>query len=99
MSWRSWPSPPSPCAPWLPRRIEEMGRPGQTNDYSFQGTENANIVGFDHALYRLGLRDRRLIRLLQGAAILAVGAWVARQVAGGRLPRGAACSLVALYSI
>jgi hypothetical protein len=58
------------------------------------------MLGFDHAFYRLGLRDRRMIRLSQYAAVLVLGAWVAREVLGaGRLPRPAACSLVALYAM
>src|SRR6266566_2587174 len=80
-------------------RIEVLSEPGKVNDYSFQGARNESIIGFDHLFYRLGLRDRRLIRTLQYLAVAASGLWVAWQVVVARLPRGAACSLVALYSM
>jgi hypothetical protein len=80
-------------------RIKQLEAPGQVNDYSFEGTQPENMLGFEHAFYRLGLRDRTAIRLAQYAGVLLLGAWVARQVVGhDRLPRAAACSLVALYS-
>jgi hypothetical protein len=60
----------------LLERIDQMGRPGQTNDYSYQGSQNETIIGFDHLLYLLGLRDRVVIRGIQAAAIVALGAWV-----------------------
>jgi hypothetical protein len=83
----------------LVRRIGEMSRPGAVNDYSYQGTRNANILGFDHALYRLGMRDRPAISAVQTVAVGLLGAWVAWQVLGERLPRAASCSLVALYAM
>jgi hypothetical protein len=80
-------------------RIKQLEASGQVNDYSFEGTRPENILGFQAALYRLGLRDRTLIGWGQYAAVLVLGAWVARQVVGRRrLPRAAACALVALYS-
>jgi hypothetical protein len=80
-------------------RIEERQAPGQINDYSFDGPINETILGFEHAFYRLGLRDRSLIRGAQFGALLLLGAWVARKVlAAPAFPRAAACSLVALYS-
>jgi hypothetical protein len=83
----------------LPERIGQLEAPGQVNDYSFEGMQTDNIVGFEHAFYRLGLRDRTVIKVGQYAAVLLLGAWVAWQVHGrDRLPRAAACSLVALYS-
>jgi hypothetical protein len=84
----------------LLERIQQLAAPGAVNDYSFEGSRHENILGFDHALYRLGLRDRRVIRVAQYLLLLALGAWVARQVVfRGGLPRAAACSLVALYSV
>src|SRR5207249_3394308 len=57
----------------------------------------------DHALYRLGMRDRSAIRIVQYLLLGLLGAWVARQVLPvgqvANLPRGAACSLVALFSL
>jgi Glycosyltransferase family 87 len=81
------------------QRIESLSGPGQVNDYSFQGTQYATMIGFDHALYRLGLRHRTIIRNLQLLAVLLLGAAVAVQVVAARLPRPALCSLVALYSV
>jgi hypothetical protein len=80
-------------------RIRQLEAPGRVNDYTFEGPRNENIIGFEHAFYRLGLRDRTTIRLTQYAAVLLLGVWVAREVLPcDRLPRAAACSLVALYS-
>jgi hypothetical protein len=81
-------------------RIKELESPGKVNDYSFDGTRSENMLGFDHAFYRLGLRDRGVIRAAQLAALAVLGGWVASQVLRkDRLPRAAACSLVALYSV
>jgi hypothetical protein len=82
----------------LLHRIARLAAPGKVNDYSFEGPRNAGIFGFDHALYRLGLRDRRTIAIAQASALLVTGLWVARQVVPGRMPRGAACALVACFS-
>jgi hypothetical protein len=79
--------------------IDRLAAPGQVNDYSFDGPRSESLVSFDHALYRLGLRDRGLIRAGLYVLLLALGAWVLHQVRGRRrLPRAAACSLVALYA-
>jgi hypothetical protein len=84
----------------LRERIGELEAPGKVNDYSFQGTRSENMLGLDHALYRLGLRDRRAVRIGQYLLLAALGAWVAWQVLGKScLPRPAAASLVALYSV
>jgi hypothetical protein len=83
----------------LPQRIGQLEASGQVNDYSFAGTQSDSMVGFEHAFYCLGLRDRTAIKVAQYAAVLLIGGGVAWQVLGrGRLPRAAACSLVALYS-
>jgi hypothetical protein len=83
----------------VPERIGQLEAPGQVNDYSFEGKQTDSILGFEHAFYRLGLRDRTVIKVGQYAAVLLLGAWVGWQVLGrDRLPRAAACSLVALYS-
>jgi len=84
---------------WTLERIEGLSSPGQVNDYSFQGTQNTSMLGFEHAFYRLGLRNRALIRVLQFITILLTGLWIMSQVWAGRLPRAAVCSLVALYSV
>jgi hypothetical protein len=83
----------------LVHRIAELGSPAKVNDYSFYGPRNAGIIGFDHALYRLGLRDRPTIRVLQALALLVTGLWVARHVLLANVQRAAACALVACYAI
>jgi len=81
-------------------RINQLESPGQVNDYTFEGFHSQNILGFDHAFYRLGLRNRTAIRVAQYGALLLLGGWVARKVlVRSQLPRPAACSLVALYSM
>jgi hypothetical protein len=79
-------------------RIDELSRPGKVNDYSYEGPRNASIIGFEALFYRLGMRDRAMIRTAQYAAVLALGAWVLYLVYWKRLPRPAAAALVALYS-
>jgi hypothetical protein len=90
---------PGRCATIL-ERIKQLEEPGQVNDYSFEGPRNENMLGFDHAFYRLGLRDRGLLRAAQYLALAVLGGWVASEVLRkDRLPRAAACSLVALFSV
>jgi hypothetical protein len=84
---------------WTIHQIEALGAPGQVNDYSFLGTRNATMIGFDHALYRLGLRDRATIHTLQLLAVTLMGVWVAAIALARRLPRAAVCSIAALYSV
>jgi hypothetical protein len=83
----------------LLERIKELESPGRVNDYSFEGTRSENMLGFDHAFYRLGMRDRQMIRLAQYLALALLGGWVGWLVVSQRLPRGAACSLIALFSV
>jgi hypothetical protein len=83
----------------LAHRADELAAPGRVNDYSFEGTQNESIIGFEHLFYRLGMRNRRLIRFSQFVALLAVGGWVAHRVLVGNIPRPAAASLVSLYSL
>jgi hypothetical protein len=79
--------------------IGELAAPGKVNDYSFEGPRSDTMIGFDHALYRLGLRDRRTIKIVQAVALLALGLWIAWLVVVRKIPHAAACSLVALYSM
>jgi hypothetical protein len=79
--------------------IGRMGLPGNTNDYSYDNTNNANMIALDHAFYRLGIRDRILVRGAQLGALGLLGLWVAWQVLGPRaLPRVAGCCQVTLFS-
>ncbi len=84
---------------WTLQQIEALSAPGQVNDYSFLGTQNATMIGFDHALYRLGLRNRATIRNLQLIAVGLMGLWLARLALSSHWPRPAVCSLVTLYSV
>jgi hypothetical protein len=79
-------------------RIEELSAPGKVNDYSYEGPRNASIIGFEALFYRLGMRDRTLIRNAQYAAIITIGAWVVYLVLWKGLPRPAAAAIIALYS-
>jgi hypothetical protein len=84
---------------WTIHEIGALGGPGQVNDYSYLGTQSATMIGVDHALYRLGMRDRATIHIIQFVAVVLLGVWVAAVAVAGRLPRAAVCSLVALYSV
>lgn len=81
-------------------RIEQLGSEGHVNDYSDASRSTANLIGFDHALYNLGLSDRRSLRTAQFVTLGVLGALIFREVTRRpELSRGAACSLVALYSV
>jgi hypothetical protein len=84
----------------LAQHIRELQEPGQVNDVSFQGTQHTTILGLDHALYRLGMRDFGWIQIGQALGLLALTLAVARLVMVLRMmPRAAACSLVAAFSV
>ncbi len=75
------------------------------NDYSYDNVSGqgvpryVEIFGMDHLLYRAGLRDRMLIRTANYGFLFLLGAWIAWEIIRRQgLPRGAAFSLVALYS-
>lgn len=83
----------------MPSRIRQLEAPGKVNDYSFAGPRSTTMLGLDHALYRLGWRDRGAIRVAQLLLLAALGLWVAYQVRpGGPMLRSAACALIALYA-
>ena len=79
-------------------RIEELSAPGKVNDYTYAGPRNASIISFEALFYRLGMRDRAMIRNAQYAAVLTIGVWVIYLVLWQSLPRPSASALVALYS-
>jgi hypothetical protein len=83
----------------MAHRIEALSAPGKVNDYSFEGTQNESLIGFDHLFFCLGLRDRALIRWLQYLGVASVGLWVAWQVLFAGRSHSAACSLIALYAM
>jgi hypothetical protein len=72
--------------------------PGHVNDYAYDGPAQSSLVGIDHALYRLGLRDRVLIQRVQIALLAGLGLALAHRVVRDRLRRDHACALVALYA-
>src|SRR5262249_1919096 len=65
-------------------RVAQLEGPGIVNDYSFEGPRPENLLGFDRALYCLGMRDRGAIRVVQFVILLALGGWVAWEVVPGR---------------
>lgn len=72
--------------------------PGQVNDYAFSGPSHASLIGLDHALYRLGLRDRQAISMTQYALLATLGLFVLRSILLHQISGGAACALVAQFS-
>jgi hypothetical protein len=89
----------------LPLRIQQelvnistLAAPGAANDYSFEAPFKDYIIGIDHALYCLGLRDRAVIRITQIVILGLLGGGLAVEIGRKGLPRGGACALVAIYS-
>jgi|ERR687886_616803 hypothetical protein len=78
--------------------ISTLAAPGASNDYSFEGPFHYNIIGIEHALYCLGLRDRGVIRITQLVILGLLGGGLAVEIGRKGLPRGGACALVAIYS-
>jgi len=77
--------------------IGVLSTPGHMNNFAHP--VNADLIGFDRAIYFLGVADRGVVRLLQLAVVLLLGAWVVWQLRGRhQLPEAAACSLVAFYA-
>jgi hypothetical protein len=71
---------------------------GQVNDYGFAGPSHASLVGIDHALYRVGLRDRAWISRIQIGTLAVLGLALLGAIHSGRLGPGADWALVALYA-
>jgi D-glycero-D-manno-heptose 1,7-bisphosphate phosphatase len=79
--------------------IDTMSRPGATNDVSYRGPGHAWILGFDHAYYRLGVRDPGARKVLELASLGVVVAWLARLVWGARVSRAGGLALASLLSV
>ena len=81
--------------------IEKLSLPGGTNDISLGAASNADMVGLDYALYRLGLRAPGAAGKAQLAASALVGAVLAFRILRRprALPTGGDCSLAALFSV
>lgn len=89
---------PGQCRELL-RFIAALAEPGRTNDVSYRGPYNEWILGIDHAFYRVGVRDRPALAALQAGVLGGLGAWLAREVWGGRVERGLGLALVSLYAV
>lgn len=78
--------------------IGELGGPGRINDYSYLNQNNIENFGFDHALYRLGVRDRQTVQGVQLAVLALVGCWIGWNVVRNHWSPAAACAVVAFYA-
>jgi hypothetical protein len=83
----------------LAGHVQELQAPGQVNDVSFDGTQHTTILGFEHAAFRLGFRDKKWIQTAQFILVLGLAVAVFSQLfPRATIPRAAACSLVAAFS-
>jgi hypothetical protein len=93
--------------PELTHRLQEMlariayhNAEGGINDYSYANAYRYNILSLDHVVHGLGLRDRRVTAILHLAVLGILGAALAAEILWRRrITRGAACSIVACYSM
>ena len=53
--------------------IAGMAREGHDNDSSYANSNNIEVLGADHALYRLGVHDRHWIMILQWGWLMLIG--------------------------
>ena len=89
----------------LPRTVRDLrggiSRLERTvNSYEFSNTSSSEIIGVGHLMYRLGLRDRDRIAVIQTAVLLLLGLllfW--RLVLRSLRDPGIAPSLLALYAM
>src|SRR5262249_14426226 len=79
--------------------INAFSGEGGYNDYSYGNPSSQEVLGVDHLLFRLHVTDRAVNRLVHFAVLLLLGGWLAWQIVGSKMSRGACCSLVALYSM
>jgi hypothetical protein len=79
--------------------IEALARPGRINDVSYQGPQCEWILGFDHALYRMGVHDRQVLKLAMYAGVALLGGALAVQTWTRALPRAASVALIGLFSV
>jgi hypothetical protein len=71
---------------------------GGVNDVGFGNESSLTIIGFDHALFRLGVEDYGLIRKIQAGGVFALGAGLSWEAWRRRYSWGARCALVGAYS-
>jgi hypothetical protein len=79
------------------RNIAVAGTPGHMNNFTHPVC--FDVIGFDRAIYFLGVDDRAAVRLGQYAIVLALGLWIGWLVwRRSDLSEAARCSLVAFYA-
>ena len=81
------------------RNIEASAASGLVNDFSYAGPSHASLISLDHALHRLSLRDRDVIRAAQLAALAILAALLVARSADPLYPRDRLCALVALFAM
>lgn len=79
-------------------KIAEFSSPGKINDYSYLNSNNIENFGFDHALYRVGVKDRQAVQAAQLAFLVLLGCWIGWHVVRGDWSPAASCAMVAFYS-
>jgi hypothetical protein len=80
-------------------RIQELAQPGVVNDISFRGWQHTTLIGLDHLIYRLGIHDMYMARIMQAIALAILGLWLLWLIRPkGMLRPAAGCSLIALYA-
>jgi Glycosyltransferase family 87 len=79
------------------RNIAVMGAPGHMNNFTHPVC--FDLIGFDRAIYFLGVDDRTAVRLGQYSAVLALGVWVGWLVLRkSDMSEAARCALVAFFA-
>ena len=79
--------------------VKALSAPGAGNDYSYGAPASSTILGFNHALYRIGLRDRSIIGEIHLALNFILVTWTVWRVRSGRMPQSAQYSLLALVGV
>jgi hypothetical protein len=80
--------------------LRGVRQPGSINDASMLNNFSFTGIGVDHALWRIGVGGPALVHALNYLAIAAGGGWLVYLAIGKtKIPRGALCSLVSLYSM
>jgi len=81
------------------RYVGMASQPGWVNDLTLTGSLHETIIGLDHALYRVGIRDQNAYRIGQAIILIALGGWLARRIWTGALAGGLAVAIVSLFSL
>jgi hypothetical protein len=89
---------PDRCQKCL-NNIGALAQPNRINDYSFSNYFANHILSFEHLFYRLGVRDRQALQLIQFAVLGLLGSWIFWLSAAGKLSPPAACAVVACFAV